>query len=133
MADFARTIGMPDNQINSSIAWLDSHGTASADPTGASAAPDHAAIERSVAKQDADRYEKMMRERPGGYWGFEENQQRYREALDRSTPPAPTEWPVALAAPAVAASAGVEPAVAPAVSVSASAVSVAPAEARPGA
>jgi hypothetical protein len=30
---------------------------------------DNAEIERRIARQDADKYERMMREKPGEYWG----------------------------------------------------------------
>jgi hypothetical protein len=82
MADFARTIGVEDHAINSSVGWLDG---GAKDPKAA--ATDPAEVERRVAKQDAERYEKMMREKPGDYWGSKDNQRRYHEALERSLAP----------------------------------------------
>jgi hypothetical protein len=83
MADFARTIGVLDPAINSSIGWLDS-GTKD-DP--AAAPTDHAEIERRIARQDADKYERMMREEPGKYWSSPVAQEKYRDALERSLAP----------------------------------------------
>ena len=59
MTDFARTIGVRDHQIGSSIEWLDG---GAKDP--AALATDEMEIERQIARQDAAQYEKMMREKP---------------------------------------------------------------------
>jgi hypothetical protein len=65
IADLARTIGMAKNQIHSLIAWL-GWGTAGADP----AASKQAEIVSRVARQGAERYEKMMPEKPGQVLGL---------------------------------------------------------------
>jgi hypothetical protein len=119
LSDFARTIGVLDHQVASSVGWLAAGG-----PDTAAASTDHYEIERRIAKQDAEKYERMMREDPRKYWGSPDIQQKYRDALERSTaapPLAPVEQggqpapsaPEAAAAPAPAAPPTV-PAVTPA-------------------
>jgi hypothetical protein len=109
LTDFARLIGVAEHHVASSVAWLDQAGP----DTAAPAAPDHAEVERRVARQEADKYERMMREEPREYWGSQANQDRYREALERSLPPAPSieEAPSGEGASVVP---GAEPAAAPA-------------------
>jgi hypothetical protein len=65
-------------------------------------APSGDEIERRIGRQDMQRYERMMRERPGEYWASPQHQAAYRDAIQRATA-AP---PEAFEAPATSPDAG---------------------------
>jgi hypothetical protein len=62
--------------VASSINWLDSGA-----PDAETAITNDVEISRRIARQEAEKYERMMRENPGEYWGSQANQDRYRDAL----------------------------------------------------
>jgi hypothetical protein len=101
IADFARSIGIPEHLVTSALDAIGAPAQAAHeaqvlhDLTG-DLSPQHQAAlsesERRQAREEADRYERMMRENPSEYWKSE-NQQAYREALERSLPSAPEPVP----------------------------------------
>jgi hypothetical protein len=110
LSDFARTIGVLDHQIGSSIAWVDSGA-----PEPAAAFTNDVEIERRIGQQDAARYEKMMRERPQEYWSSPQHQSAYLSALERANAvPPPIQAAAPAPAPAEAAPAAAPAAAAPA-------------------
>jgi hypothetical protein len=81
LSDYAKTIGVPEHQISSSVSWL-----VGGDPDPG-AAPSDTEIERRMARQEADRIEEVMRSDPQKYWRSADMQQKYRDALERSVAP----------------------------------------------
>jgi hypothetical protein len=81
LSDFAKTIGVPEHQVASSVSWL-----AEGEP-GPGAAPSDSEIERRMARQEADKIEEVMRSDPQRYWRSQDMQNKYRDALERSIAP----------------------------------------------
>jgi hypothetical protein len=68
--------------------------------TSVGPAPSDVEIEGRMGQKDVDRFEQMMRERPGEYWSSPQNQAAYRSAIERANLAEPeVSTPVAPAAP----------------------------------
>jgi hypothetical protein len=98
LGSFAReAIGTPEHLVTSGMDWLFAGGR---DPGEISAeklagmSPEMRQIisehDRAKAKEDVAKFERMMRENPNEYWR-PENQQAYRQALERSLGPQASE------------------------------------------
>jgi hypothetical protein len=94
LTSFAReALGVPEHMVNSTMEWLGGLPEAIAEteqelrdempPEAQMLIEQH---NRSEAKKDVARFEKMMRENPNEYWR-PENQQAYRQAIERSLGP----------------------------------------------
>jgi hypothetical protein len=93
IASFARNIGIPSHLVTSALDAISMPDAAAHErEVTESMAPEVrqmiAANERAEAKQAVSRYERMMRENPAEYWR-PENQNAYRQALERSLVGAP--------------------------------------------
>src|SRR5258707_5570836 len=107
IADFARSIGIPEHLATSALDAISApaqraHEQQTFNELVGDLSPQHRAAlsdaERRQAREEADKYELMMRENPSEYWK-PQNQEAYRQALERSIA---VPVPVAPAAPAVA-------------------------------
>jgi hypothetical protein len=105
IADFARSIGIPEHLVTSALHTIGApaqraHEEQTFNELVGDLSPQHRAAlsdaERRQAREEADRYERMMRENPSEYWK-PQNQEAYRQALERSIA---VPVPVAPAAPA---------------------------------
>src|SRR5258708_16964971 len=105
IADFARSIGIPEHLATSALDAISApaqraHEQQTFNELVGDLTPQHRAAlsdaERRQAREEADKYELMMRENPSEYWK-PQNQEAYRLALERSIA-GPV--PVAPAAPA---------------------------------
>jgi hypothetical protein len=102
LTSFAReALGVPEHMVTQTMEWLGGlpEVVAETEQELREEMPPEAQMlieqhNRSEAKKDVARFEKMMRENPSEYWR-PENQQAYREAIQRSLPqaqaPAPQE------------------------------------------
>jgi hypothetical protein len=102
LADFAKTIGVPEHHVASSMAWLDEAPSETAAPGSKLLPPSDNEIERRMARQEADKIEEVMRTDPQRYWRSPDMQSKYHDALERSIAPplAPVEQgPSATGAP----------------------------------
>src|SRR5258708_22044713 len=104
IADFARSIGIPEHLATSALDAISApaqraHEQQTFNELVGDLTPQHRAAlsvaERRQAREEADKYELMMRENPSEYWK-PQNQEAYRLALERSIaapvpppPPAP--------------------------------------------
>jgi hypothetical protein len=70
-----------------------------AGPVTVPQAPSGDEIERRVGRQDMQRYERMMRERPGEYWASPQHQAAYRDAIQRATAAPPEAFEAPATAP----------------------------------
>jgi hypothetical protein len=90
LADFSRAIGVPDHQIDRALQSLDG-------PEASTEADDYEMFEALKLREKAQGvvayYKRLMRQRPDEYWRSKENQERYREALERSLAPLPVAQP----------------------------------------
>ena len=105
IADFARSVGIPEHLVTSALDAISApaqraHEQQTFNELVGDLSPQHRAAlsdaEREKGRQEAARFERMMRENPGEYWK-PENQEAYRQALERSIA---VPVPVAPAAPA---------------------------------
>jgi hypothetical protein len=105
IADFARSIGIPEHLVTSALHTIGApaqraHEEQTFNELVGDLSPQHRAAlsdaERRQAREEADQYERMMRENPSEYWK-PQNQEAYRQALERSIA---VPVPVAPAAPA---------------------------------
>ena len=105
IADFARSIGIPEHLATSALDAISApaqraHEEQTFNELVGDLSPQHRAAlsdaERRQAREEADQYERMMRENPSEYWK-PQNQEAYRQALERSIA---VPVPVAPAAPA---------------------------------
>src|SRR5712672_525512 len=107
IASFARSVGIPEHLVTSALDTISApaeraHEEQTFSELVGDLSPQHRAAlsdaERRQAREEADKYELMMRENPAEYWK-PQNQEAYRQALERSIA---VPVPVAPAAPAVA-------------------------------
>jgi hypothetical protein len=105
IGDFARSVGIPEHLVTSALDAISApaqraHEEQTFNELVGDLSPQHRAAlsdaERRQAREEADRYERMMREAPAEYWK-PANQAAYRDALERSIA---VPVPVAPAAPA---------------------------------
>ncbi len=105
IADFARSIGIPEHLVTSALDTIGApaqraHEEQTFNELVGDLSPQHRAAlsdaERRQAREEADSYERLMRENPSEYWK-PQNQEAYRQALERSIA---VPVPVAPAAPA---------------------------------
>jgi hypothetical protein len=92
IGDFARSVGIPEDLVTSALDTIGApadraHEQQVMRELLGDLSPQHRAAlsesERRQAREEADRYERMMREAPAEYWR-PENQAAYRDALERS-------------------------------------------------
>src|SRR5712672_4550682 len=107
IASFAHSIGIPEHLVTSALDAISApaqraHEEQTFNELVGDLSPQHRAAlsdaERRQARDEADKFELMMRENPSEYWK-PQNQEAYRQALERSIA---VPVPVAPAAPAVA-------------------------------
>ncbi len=105
IASFAHSVGIPEHLVTSALDAISApaqraHEEQRFNELVGDLSPQHRAAlsdaERRQAREEADRYEQMMRENPSEYWK-PQNQEAYRQALERSIA---VPVPVAPAAPA---------------------------------
>src|SRR5260221_10441376 len=105
IASFARSVGIPEDLVASALDAISAaaqraHEEQTFNELVGDLSPQHRAAlsdaERRQAREEADQYERMMRENPGEYWK-PQNQEAYRLALERSIA---VPVPVAPASPA---------------------------------
>jgi len=105
IASFARSVGIPEHLVTSALDAISApaqraHAEQTFNELVGDLTPQHRAAlsdaERRQAREEADKYELMMRENPSEYWK-PQNQEAYRQALERSIA---VPVPVAPAAPA---------------------------------
>src|SRR5882672_2676411 len=105
IASFARSIGIPEHLVTSALDAISApaqraHEEQRFNELVGDLSPQHRAAlsdaERRQAREEANQYERMMRENPSEYWK-PQNQEAYRQALERSIA---VPVPVAPAAPA---------------------------------
>jgi hypothetical protein len=92
IGDFARSVGIPEHLVTSALDAISApaqraHEEQTFNELVGDLSPQHRAAlsdaEREKGRQEAARFERMMRENPGEYWK-PENQEAYRQALERS-------------------------------------------------
>jgi hypothetical protein len=85
-------LGTPAHMVTSAMDWLGAGGKDPGEVDVSGLSPEAQQLiaqhDRTKAREDVARFEKMMRENPNEYWR-PENQQAYRQALERSLPQAP--------------------------------------------
>src|SRR5258706_10056007 len=105
IADFARSVGIPEHLVTSALDAISApaqraHEQQTFNELVGDLSPQHRAAlsdaERRQAREEAAKYELMLRENPSEYWK-PQNQEAYRQALERSIA---VPVPVAPAAPA---------------------------------
>ena len=105
VASFARSVGIPEHLVTSALDTIGApaqraHEQQTFNELVGDLSPQHRAAlsdaERRQAREEANQYERMMRENPSEYWK-PQNQEAYRQALERSIA---VPVPVAPAAPA---------------------------------
>jgi hypothetical protein len=92
IASFARSVGIPEHLVTSALDAISApaqraHEEQTFNELVGDLSPQHRAAlsdaERRQAREEADKFERMMRENPSEYWR-PENQAAYRDALERS-------------------------------------------------
>jgi hypothetical protein len=91
LGSFAReAIGTPEYLVATGMDWLSAGGKDPGEVDVSKFSPEAQQLiakhDQVKAREDVARYEKMMRENPSEYWR-PENQQAYRQALERSLGP----------------------------------------------